>query len=214
MEDFFTTLLEIIGTFVFAISGIRLASGKQIDWFGAYLIGLVTAIGGGTARDLLLDVTPFWMLDSKYFITTGFALLATLVFKDKMFRWGNTLFLFDAIGLGLFTIVGISKSIEAGLPFWVCIVMGTITGSIGGVLRDVLLNEVPLLLRKDVYALACVAGGVVYFVCIYLNISINVTELIAASIVIVVRIVAVKFHIHLPVLNSVKHDYGNEGGAK
>ena len=210
MEAFFTTLLDLIGTFAFAISGIRLASRKQIDWFGAYLIGLATAIGGGTARDLLLDVTPFWMLDSKYFLTTGAALLATLLFRDKIFKWQNTLFLFDAIGLGLFTIVGISKSIEANLPFWVCIVMGTITGSIGGVVRDVLLNEVPLLLRKDIYALACVAGGVVYFACIHFNLSTSLTELIAALIVILVRVVALKFHIHLPVLNSIKTNSGDQ----
>ena len=204
MEGFFTTLLDLTGTFSFAISGIRLASGKQVDWFGAYLVGLATAIGGGTVRDLLLDVTPFWMLDGKYFLATGAALLATLLFKDKIFRWSNTLFLFDAIGLGLFTIVGISKSIAAGLPFWVCIVMGTITGSVGGVIRDVLLNEVPLLLRKDIYALACVAGGVVYFVCIYLHLSMNLTELIAALVVILVRVISLKFHIHLPILNSIK----------
>jgi len=90
LEAFFTTLLNLTGTFAFAISGIRLASGKQVDWFGAYKIGLATAIGGGTARDLLLDVTPFWMLDSKYFLTTGVALLATLLFKEKLFRWRNT----------------------------------------------------------------------------------------------------------------------------
>ena len=204
----FTTLLDLLGTFAFAISGIRLASGKHIDWFGAYIIGLVTAIGGGTLRDLLLDVTPFWMLDSKYFLATGAALLATLLFKEKIFRWSNTLFLFDAIGLGLFTIVGISKSIEAGLPFWVCIVMGVITGSVGGVVRDVLLNEVPLLFRKDIYALACVAGGVVYFICHYFKLSTGLTELIAALTIIVIRVLALKFHIHLPILNPIttKHD--------
>lgn len=208
MEEIFTNLLDLIGTFVFAISGIRLASRKQIDWFGAYIIGLVTAIGGGTARDLLLGITPFWMLDSKYFITTGVALLTTILFKDKLFKWGNTLFLFDAIGLGLFTIVGISKSIEAGFPFWVCILMGAISGSLGGVIRDVLLNEVPLILRKDIYALACITGGIVYFVCIHFNVSITITELIAAFIVILVRLVAVRFHIHLPVLNFIKNDDG------
>lgn len=210
MEDFFTTLLDLLGTFAFAISGIKLASRKQIDWFGAYIIGLATAIGGGTARDLLLDVTPFWMLDSKYFLTTGVALVAALLFKDKIYRWGNTLFLFDAIGLGLFTIVGITKSIEAGLPLWVCIVMGTITGSVGGVIRDVLLNEVPLLLRKDIYALACVAGGLVYFACIYFNLSTSLTELIAALTVILVRVLAFRFHIHLPVLNSNRSNYGDK----
>lgn len=200
----FTTILDLLGTFAFAISGIRLASGKHIDWFGAYIIGLATAIGGGTIRDVLLDLTPFWMLDGKYFLTTGVALLAALLFKDKIFRWGNTLFLFDAIGLGLFTIVGVSKSMEANLPFWVCIVMGTVTGSVGGVIRDVLLNEVPLLFRKDIYALACVAGGLVYFACNYFRLPAGLTELVAALTVIVTRVIAVKFHIHLPVLDPGK----------
>lgn len=210
MEGFFTTLLSLAGTFAFAISGIRIASGKQVDWFGAYLIGLTTALGGGTARDLLLGVTPFWMLDGKYFLTTGVALLAALVLKDRILKWQNTLFMFDTIGLGLFTIVGISKSLDAGLSFWVCIVMGTITGSIGGVVRDVLLNEVPLLLRKDIYALACVAGGLVYFACIHFNLSTSITELIAAVTVICVRLVALKLRIHLPVLHSGKTAYGDE----
>jgi uncharacterized membrane protein YeiH len=204
MEKYLTILPDLIGTFVFAISGIRLASGKQIDWFGAYIIGLVTAIGGGTVRDLLLDVTPFWILDSRYFITTGVALLATLLFKDRLFKWKNTLFLFDAIGLGLFTTVGISKSIDANLPFWVCVVMGTITGSIGGLIRDILLNEVPLLLRKDIYAIACIAGGMVYFLCIYINLPRGATELIAATVVIIVRVIAIKFHFHLPVLKTIE----------
>lgn len=203
MEINFTILLDLLGIFAFAISGIRLASGKQIDWFGAYIIGLVTAIGGGTMRDLLLDVTPFWMLDGKYFLTTGVALIATLLFKDKLFKWGNTLFLFDTIGLGLFTIVGITKSIATGLPFWVCIAMGTITGSVGGVVRDVLLNEVPLLFRKDIYALACVAGGGVYFICNYFNLPTGTTETLAALTVIVFRLIAVKFHIHLPQLQPI-----------
>ena len=105
MEINFTILLDLLGTFSFAVSGIRLASGRKIDWFGAYIIGLVTAIGGGTLRDVLLGVTPFWMLDVSYFLTTGVALAATILFKEKLFKWGSTLFLFDTIGLGLFTIV-------------------------------------------------------------------------------------------------------------
>lgn len=202
----FITLIDLIGTFAFAISGIRLASGKQIDWFGAYIIGLVTAIGGGTTRDLLLDVTPFWILDAKYFITTGVALLVSIVFKARVFKWGSTLFLFDAIGLGLFTVVGISKAMNAGLPYWVCIVMGMITGSLGGVIRDVLLNQVPLLFRKDIYALTCVAGGLVYFLLNYLNWMTNLKELIAAIIVIVLRLIAVRFHVHLPLLQPINDD--------
>lgn len=197
-----TIILDLLGTFAFAISGIRWASRKQIDWFGAYVIGLVTAIGGGTTRDLLLNITPFWMTDIKYFLTTGVALVATVLFKEKIFKWGSTLFLFDAIGLGLFTVVGITKSLDAGWPFWVCITMGAITGSLGGVLRDVLLNEVPLLFRKDIYALTCIAGGVVYFSCAYMGLQGGVTEIIAAMTILILRLVAVKYHIHLPVLGA------------
>lgn len=205
----FTILLDLLGTFAFAISGIRMASGKQIDWFGAYIIGLVTAIGGGTLRDLLLDATPFWMSDARYLLTTGVALVATLLFRQKVFRWGSTLFLFDSVGLGLFTIVGIAKSMDAGLPFWACIVMGTITGTVGGVVRDVLLNEVPLLFRKDIYALACMAGGGMYFACHHFMLPTGVTEMVAALTVIVFRLIAVRFHLHLPHLQPMA-DSGDE----
>jgi len=200
----FTTLLDFLGTFAFAISGIRLASGKNIDWFGAYILGLVTAIGGGTLRDLLLNVTPFWVLDAKYFMVTGLALLATMIFKQKINRWGKTLFLFDTVGLGLFTVVGISKSLEAGLPIWVCVVMGTITGSVGGIIRDVLLNEVPLLFRRDIYALTCVLGGLVYFTSQYLGLAASGVELSAALSVIALRLLAVRFHWHLPLLDGLR----------
>ena len=198
-------ILDLLGTFAFAISGIRLASGKHMDWFGAYIIGLVTAIGGGTTRDLLLDVTPFWMVQPQYFITTAVALLAAIFFRTKLLQWGSTLFLFDTVGLGLFTVVGISKSVDAGLAPWVCVVMGTITGSVGGVIRDVLLNEVPLLFRRDVYALACAGGGLIYFTSSYLLFPIEATEIIAASAVITFRLLAVKYHIHLPKLMPMHH---------
>lgn len=198
------TVLDLAGTFAFAISGIRLASRKKMDWFGAFIIGLVTAIGGGTTRDLLLGVTPFWMEDARYFITTAVALGVTLLFKEKLFRWGITLFLFDAIGLGLFTIVGISKSLDAGLAFWVCILMGTITGSAGGVYRDILLNEVPLIFRRDIYALASVIGGIIYFLAYQFQILVNFSGLFAALTVIAIRILAVRLHIHLPVLKPLK----------
>lgn len=204
MEISITTLLDFTGTFAFAVSGIRMASGKQMDWFGAYIVGLVTAIGGGTLRDLLLGVTPFWISDGKYFLTTGIALLTTLIFKEKLFKLGSTLFLFDTLGLGLFTVVGITKSMASGLPMWVCIVMGAVTGSVGGVIRDILLNEVPLLLRRDIYALACVAGGIMYFTCSLLKFPTGITEVIAAATVIVIRIMAVRYKLHLPVLEPIK----------
>ena len=160
----FVTFCDYAGTFAFAISGIRLASAKQFDWFGAYVVGIVTAVGGGTLRDVLLNVTPFWMEQISYFVITMLALLYVIVFKKHVIRLNNTFFIFDAIGLGLFMVVGFSKAIDMGFPVWVAITMGTITGSIGGVIRDILINEVPLIFRKDIYALACVFGGFIYVV--------------------------------------------------
>ncbi len=206
MQITLINILELLGTFVFAISGIRMAARKHLDWVGAYIVGLATAVGGGTLRDLLLDTQPFWMQDYSYFLTTAAALVAAIVFKQKIFKLTNTLFLFDAIGLGLFTVVGISKSIDAQLPFWACIIMGAITGSVGGVVRDVLLNEVPLLFRRDIYMLACVAGGIVYFSCRHLNMVSSITELLASLTVIFVRVVAMKFHVHLPTLKLVREE--------
>lgn len=198
----FIDIVDYTGTFAFAISGIRLASGKQFDWFGAYVVGLVTAIGGGTTRDLLLDVTPFWMLQPSYIIITGIALVAVILMGQKMKRFNNAFFIFDAIGLGLFVVVGIERSIAAGFPFWVTIIMGMITGSVGGILRDLLINELPLIFRKDIYALACVFGGVVFYCCTLVKLPIEISQITAALSVILVRILAVKYHWSVPVLKS------------
>jgi len=168
----FVQILDFIGTFAFAISGIRLASAKRFDWFGAYVVGLATAIGGGTIRDVLLDVTPGWMTDPIYLICTGVALLWVICFGRWLIRLNNTFFIFDSIGLALFTVVGVGKSIALGYPFWVAIIMGSITGAAGGVIRDVFINEIPLIFRKDLcngvrsrrhhlLALSCRRHGVV-----------------------------------------------------
>ena len=200
----FIDLIDYAGTFAFAISGIRLASAKQFDWFGAYVVGLVTAIGGGTTRDLLLNVTPFWMLQPSYLIVTAFALLSMIFLGKYLIRLNNTFFIFDAIGLGLFVVVGIEKTLAVHLPFWVAIVMGMVTGSLGGILRDILINEVPLIFRKDIYALACVVGGLVFFACYRMDVSPPITQTLSALSVILTRIIAVKYHISLPVLKG--HD--------
>ena len=114
-------------------------------------MGFTTAIGGGTVRDLMLSLTPFWMLDSTYLFVTAGALLIVIVSGPYLIRFNNTFFIFDAIGLGLFTVVGIEKTLAAGFPLWVGIIMGTITGAAGGVLRDILINEEPLIFRKEIY---------------------------------------------------------------
>lgn len=203
----FIHLIDYAGTFAFAISGIRLASAKQFDWFGAYVVGLVTAIGGGTLRDLLLDVTPFWMLQPSYLIVTAMALIFVILLGKIVIRLNNTFFIFDAIGLGLFVVVGIEKSLAAGFPFWVAILMGMITGSAGGIIRDIFINEEPLIFRKDIYALACLIGGIIFYICVQMNISVVFTQTISASTVILVRVLAVKYHVSLPVLKG--HDDKN-----
>lgn len=198
----FITLCDYIGTFAFAISGIRLASAKQFDWFGAYVVGFVTAVGGGTIRDIMLNATPFWMEQASYLFVSGLALLFVIIFRKYVIRLNNTIFIFDAIGLGLFVVVGIEKSLAFGFPMWVAICMGTITGSAGGMMRDIFINEEPLVFRKDIYALACVFGGVVYWICIHLGMPPALTQFISALGVILMRIIAVKYHISVPVLKG------------
>jgi uncharacterized membrane protein YeiH len=198
----FLDIIEYAGTFAFAISGIRLASLKQFDWFGAYVVGLVTAIGGGTIRDVLLGVTPFWMMNSSYLIWTAVALFFVVVSGNHLTRFANTFFLFDTIGLGLFVVVGFEKTINSGFPYWVAIVMGTITGAAGGIMRDILITQIPLIFRKEIYAMACVIGGLVYWLCDLLNVDVTVAEILSASSVIITRVIAVKFQIGLPVLKS------------
>lgn len=198
----FITIIDYVGTFAFAISGIRLAAAKKFDWLGAYVVGFVTAVGGGTLRDLMLGYTPFWMQNVSYLIVTGLALIFVVCMRKYVVKLNNTFFIFDAVGLGLFTVVGVGKSIAAGFPMWVGIIMGTMTGAAGGVLRDVFINEVPLIFRKDIYAMACVFGGLIYYLCIYMGFAPALTQIIAAASVIVIRILAVRYKIGLPALQS------------
>lgn len=198
----FITFCDYTGTFAFAISGIRLASAKQFDWFGAYVVGVVTAVGGGTIRDILLNAVPFWMEQASYLIVSALALLFVIAFRKYVIRLNNTFFIFDAIGLGLFVVVGIAKTLDFGFPMWVAIVMGTITGSFGGMMRDILINEEPLIFRKDIYALACVFGGLIYYICMQTSMSAAMIQFVSALSVFLARIIAVKYHISVPVLKG------------
>lgn len=202
----FVQILDLIGTFAFAISGIRLASAKRFDWFGAYVVGLATAVGGGTIRDLLLDVTPPWMTDPMYLSCTAFAMFFVIVFSKYLIHLNNTFFIFDSIGLALFTVVGASKSLALGYPFWVAIIMGSITGAAGGVLRDVFINEIPLIFRKEIYAMACMVGGVAYWICTLIGIDSYACQLVCGSVVFLTRILAAKYHICLPTLKGSEED--------
>ncbi len=196
------SIIEFLGTCAFAISGIRWAIYKKFDWFGGYVVGLSAAIGGGTLRDVMLGVTPFWMTNSIYLICTAAALVMSIIFKKLVLQFDNTWFMFDTLGLALFTVAGIQKTLYAGLPIWVAITMGCITGAAGGVIRDVLINEIPLIFRKEIYAVACILGGVVYHLCYISGLGAELTALFCFMTVVVVRFLAVRFHISLPRLHA------------
>lgn len=202
MEATFLFIIEVIGTIAFAISGIRLASVKRFDWFGAYTVGLVTAIGGGTLRDVLLDTPVFWMQTWWYLAVTGAALAIVVLFRHALVRHDRMLLIFDTIGLALFVVIGIQKSLAAGYQMWVAIVMGMITGAFGGVVRDILINEEPLFFRKEIYATACIAGGVVYWM-IALGGGGEILQQAACGLtVIALRLLAVHYRWSLPVLKG------------
>lgn len=195
-------VIEFIGTFAFALSGIRLAASKHYDWLGGFVCGIAVAIGGGTIRDVMLGVRPFWMLSPIYMICTLFAQCVVIVCHHYLRRLDTTWFLFDTLGLALFNIAGIKKTLECGFPFWVAIIMGCITGAAGGVIRDVLLNEEPVIFRKEIYAMACVVGGLTYWLLSWLQVSLYITVIATFAIVCAIRFLAVRYHISLPKLRD------------
>lgn len=198
----FVDIIEILGTVTFAISGVRLASAKKIDWFGAFVVGFVTATGGGTLRDLLLGLTPFWLINSLYLWCTAFGMLFVILFRKYLVHLNNTFFWFDTFGLSLFVVVGCEKALALGYSFWVIITMGTITGVIGSVIRDILINEIPLVFSAELYAVACVIGGIVFCLLDFMNMNLVLNELLTAGTVIFIRILATKYNIHLPSLKG------------
>lgn len=204
MEITFVNLIDYIGTFAFAISGIRLASEKNFDLFGAFIVGMATACGGGTLRDVALGVNPFWMTHWEYFIVTAFALLVFIFMHGFIIKISRTMFTFDTIGLALFTVVGYQKTIDAGFPFWTANIMGMMTGACGGVVRDILINEVPLIFRRDIYALACFVGGIFYTLAIIYEAQPVVSQIGCALTVIVMRFLAVRYHWQLPLLHEYR----------
>lgn len=202
MEQIFLFIIEAIGTVAFAISGIRLAAVKRFDWFGAYSVGLVTAIGGGTLRDILLDIPVFWMQNGWYLAITALSLICVIVFRSVLVSKDRILFIFDTVGLALFCVIGIQKTLAIGYPFWLATVMGMITGAFGGVLRDILINEEPLVFRKDIYATACLAGSFGYWLTMELGGNQYLQSIICALVIIVLRVLTIRYDLSLPVLST------------
>ena len=191
--------IDILGTIAFAISGVLVAMNKKMDLFGILIIAFVTAVGGGTLRDILIGQTPVsWMKDMNFtYVILGSALFAVIV-RNKINYLRTSLFLFDTIGIGLYTVVGIEKGLSADLHPIICIALGTMSACFGGVIRDILCNEIPVIFRKEIYATACILGGLSYFLLRKLPIENDFVFMLAGTIVIVIRLLAVKFKIALP----------------
>ena len=199
MEITTTYAIEILGTVSFAISGTFAAMQKRLDPFGVLIIAFVTSIGGGTVRDLLLGDTPVaWMRDVNYCLLILVTSMLTMFFKTHIKKFKITLFLFDSLGLGLFTLVGVQKGIVFGLEPGICVALGTITGCFGGVIRDTLLNTIPLIFRKEIYATACILGGVLYFALLYFNLKADVAKIIVIAFITTLRVIVVKYKLALP----------------
>jgi len=194
-------IIDILGTIAFSISGVLVALNKKMDPFGILIIAFVTAVGGGTLRDLLIGETPVsWMQDMTFAHVVLASTILAVIFKSKIDYLRKSLFLFDTIGIGLYTVVGVEKGISAGLHPIICVSLGTMSACFGGVIRDILCNEIPVIFRKEIYATACILGGIAYFIIKQLPIEGNLVFIIAGLVVIVTRILAVKFKLRLPSL--------------
>ena len=198
----FITVIDILGTIAFAISGVLAAFEKKLDPFGVLIIAFVTAVGGGMLRDVLIGNTPVtWMVDVKYVFMIIGAVIFGILFRKKLRYLRTSLFLFDTIGLGVFTIIGIEKGLQFDLHPVICIALGTMTASFGGVIRDILSNEIPVIFRKEIYATACIVGGLLFFAFKALQFHDNIIYTATTLVIITIRILAVKYSLKLPNFN-------------
>jgi len=191
--------LDLAGTASFAISGALFAINKKMDGFGIFVIAFVTAVGGGTLRDVLIDAYPItWMANLSYVYVIFVAVLVAILLRKKIGHLSRSLFLFDAIGLGIFTITGTEIGLQSGFHPIICVSLGMITATFGGVIRDTLSNEMPLIFHKEIYATACIIGAVTYILLSHLNVNQDLNHILTTLMVIAVRLVAVRFKLQLP----------------
>jgi uncharacterized membrane protein YeiH len=199
MQLNFFEIIDILGTLSFAISGTSAAMRKQLDIFGIIIIAFVTSIGGGTLRDVLIGRVPVaWLQDGKTITVIFVGTVATIVFGTWVKKLNYTLFIFDAMGLGLCTLIGIQKGMDLHFSAGICIALGTMTGCFGGVIRDILLNEIPLIFRKEIYASVCILGGLCYYGLLFFNIENTVSQVICIVLIVLIRVLVVKYQLSLP----------------
>jgi len=197
--------IAVAGVISFAISGALTAMDRKFDIFGVFIIAFATSVGGGTFRDIMIpDRDVFWLVDPIYAYVIMAGTILTLIFRKRLCHLKKTLSLFDTIGLALYTIIGVQIGMQYNLPPVSIIAIGTITGSFGGVVRDILVNEVPLIFKKEIYATISILGGSVYYGLQMLGLEAAWTELVSIAIIIILRLVVVKFELSFPNIYSEK----------
>ena len=195
----FLYIIDVLGTFAFAVSGAFAAMERKLDPFCILVISFVTAIGGGTLRDVLVGNLPVgWMNNSTTILVIFSAAVATMLLGSYLKKLHKALFLFDALGLGLFTIIGFEIGVQHDLSAIMCVALGTITACFGGVLRDVLLNNVPLIFQQEIYALACIAGAAAYYFLLNTSINNDLAKVVCILLIFFIRIIAVRYKLALP----------------
>jgi uncharacterized membrane protein YeiH len=193
-------LLDLLGTAVFAMTGSLVAHKKRLDIFGVIVIALVTAMGGGTLRELILGMTPvFWVRDSNYVLMVFLGVCLTILLVRFNLMPQRPLLLADALGLALFTVIGTQAALSANVAWGIAIMLGTMSSVAGGIIRDILSDEIPLILRKEIYATASILGATVYIMAINLQISPTIASLIAAFVTLSLRLVAIWREWSLPI---------------
>lgn len=196
-------IAELAGTYFFAISGVLATDDKDRNWFGATFTGFVTAIGGGSLRDILLDSHPLvWIGDVNFLVAILLGVLTSLAFFNVVLKLRRTMLLFDMAGTALFTIVGVEKSLSLGALPHIAAIMGVFTAVMGGVIRDTLTNKTPVIFSKEVYATACLAGAVLYLVLEAYAVSRTVNFLLSSALIVIIRILVIRFNIELPSLKG------------
>ncbi len=195
-------ILDLLGTMAFAISGALAAMNRKLDLFGIFIIAFVTAVGGGTLRDVLIGNTPvMWMENTLYIYLIGVVSILAIIFRNKIYYLKTSLFLFDTIGLGVFTITGVEAGLQNNLDPIVCIALGAMTGTFGGVIRDILCNEIPVIFRREIYATASITGGLAFILLMSVGLNQDIIYIVTSLIVISIRLVVVKYKISLPTYN-------------
>ena len=192
--------IDLLGTLVFAVSGALAASDKNMykDIFGVTFTGFVTAVGGGTLRDMILGVRPTWVVDGNYLIAITIGVLFAIAFKYYIIKFRRTFFIFDTIGIALYTVVGVQKSLAFEVSPLAAIIMGMFSAVMGGVIRDTLINEIPLIFKKEIYATACLSGAAIFVVLKLLKVDDNINSFVSVFIIIFIRVISVKYHLTLP----------------